>query len=134
MRETANYKLHLTDDSSERFQDWRNAMNGPDNSNMVKIDEALGEKAERSIELSAVLVSNAWVGETAPFVQELNIEGLSAKQNGTIFVSYSATQEQIKDARKANLRVSGQNDGKLIIVADKWQPTQDIPVSIILFG
>lgn len=46
MSETKNYKLHLTDDSSERFLDWRNEMNGVEDSNMVKIDTALGEKAD----------------------------------------------------------------------------------------
>lgn len=66
MSETTNYKLHLTDDSSERFQDWRNAMNGPDDSNMVKIDTALGEKANSSVSVAAVLLSTAWAGINPP--------------------------------------------------------------------
>ena len=49
MSNTPNYNLYLTDDSSTRFQEWRNQMNGTENSNMVKIDAALGEKANSSV-------------------------------------------------------------------------------------
>ena len=41
MSNTPNYNLYLTDGSSTRFQEWRNQMNGTENSNMVKIDAAL---------------------------------------------------------------------------------------------
>ncbi len=43
MSETTNYKLHLTESSSEKFLDWRKEMNGATNSNMVKIDKELGK-------------------------------------------------------------------------------------------
>ena len=46
---TTNYNLYLEDDSTTRFLDWRKKMNGTDNSNMVKIDAALGEKANSSV-------------------------------------------------------------------------------------
>lgn len=45
MSETENYGLHLTDDSSEKFKDWREAMNSSGNSNMEIIDSALGQMA-----------------------------------------------------------------------------------------
>ena len=50
MSETIHYNLHLTDDSSERFIDWREAMNGPNDSNMTKIDTALWDKYEKPSE------------------------------------------------------------------------------------
>lgn len=134
MNETTNYKLHLTDDSSERFQDWRMKMNGTENSNMVKIDKALGEKANSSIAISATLLASAWVGVTAPFTQELSVEGLTAAQNGVIDVAHDATATQREIAREAMLSVIGQSDGKLIIAADGEMPEFDIPVYIILLG
>jgi len=134
MSETTNYKLHLTDDSSERFQDWRNAMNGPDDSNMVKIDTALGEKANSSVSVAAVLLSTAWAGINPPFTQTLVVEGLTATQNGTISVAHNATSEQREIAREAMLSVVGQEEGKLLIAADGELPERDIPVYIILLG
>ena len=43
MPETTNLKLHLTDDPQEHFIDWREAMNGVTDSNMTKIDDAVGK-------------------------------------------------------------------------------------------
>lgn len=122
MRETTNCKLHLTDDASERFLDWRNAMNGPDNSNMIKIDNAIGEKANRSISIVATLSATAWSGAHSPFTQTLNVEGLKAIHNGYISVAHEATLEQREIAREAMLSVTGQTDGSLIIVADGEMP------------
>ena len=133
MSETARYKLHLTDDSNERFLDWREAMNGTGNSNMVKIDRALGEKADSSVDIDAVLLADAWEGESAPFTQALSIDGLT-DQNGTISVSHTAVLEQREAARCAVMSVAGQGDGKLIIVADGRKPAVDIPVTVIMIG
>lgn len=134
MSETENYGLYLTDDSTEKFLPWREKMNGTGNSNMRKIDQALGAKADRSVAVSAVLLASAWEGVDSPFTQELAVEGLAAEQNGTISVAQGATAEQREIARDAMLAVLGQADGKLIIAADGELPEQDIPVSIILFG
>jgi len=134
MSETTNYKLHLTDDSSERFQDWRNAMNGPDNSNMVKIDEILWSKADNSIYVSCTLLASAWSGVDAPYIQSLYVDGLGQSQNGTISIAQNATFEQREMARDAKLAVTGQADGELIISADGEMPDIDIPVYIILLG
>lgn len=134
MSETMNYGLYITDDGSERFLDWRKQMNGTENSNMVKIDTALGQKANSSIAINATLVSTAWSGIDAPFTQELAVEGLTETQNGTISVAHNATVEQRKIAREAMLSVIGQENGKLIIAADGEMPEFDIPVYIILLG
>ena len=134
MSETTNYGLHLTDNSSERFQDWREKMNGTNGSNMIKIDVALGEKANKSVAITTTLMTSAWAGIEAPFTQELSITGLAAEQNGEISIAHNATPLQRDIARSALLAVTGQSEGKLMIVADGELPEQDIPVSIILFG
>ena len=134
MSETTNYGLYLTNDNLEKFKDWREKMNGETDSNMVKIDTALGEKANNSIAINATLLASAWVGVDAPYTQELAVSGLSAAQNGTISVAHEATFEQREIAREAMLSVTGQEDGKLIISADGEMPEFDIPVYIILLG
>lgn len=132
MSETTNYNLHITEDSSERFQDWRNAMNGPDNSNMIKIDTALGQKADKSRDVNATLSSSGWLGSSAPFIQTLAVEGLTSTQNGSINISHSCTFEQRKATRDAILSILSQEDGALVIVADGKKPSMDIPVIITL--
>lgn len=134
MSETTNYKLHLTGDNTEKFLDWREKMNGTEDSNMIKIDNALGEKANSSVAIYTTLLASAWVGVNAPFTQELSVEGLTASQNGVIDVAHDATATQREIAREAMLSVVGQADGTLTIAADGEMPEFDIPVYIILLG
>jgi hypothetical protein len=131
---TTNYGLYLTDDSSERFQEWRSKINGTTDSNMLKIDAALGQKADSSTSIEAVLLASAWVGSSAPYTQDISVNGLTADHNGSISISQSATTMQRDAARKAVLLVSGQEDNKLTISADGGMPDVDIPVCIILLG
>lgn len=132
MSETKNYKLYVTDDSSERFLNVRKRIYGEADSNMVKIDTILGQKADNSDVVNATLLASAWSGIDAPFTQELSVAGLSATQNGTISVAHSATTEQREIARNAMLSVIGQESGKLIIAADGELPELDIPVFILI--
>ena len=79
MSETPNYGLYLEDDASARFQDWREKINGTDNSNMVKIDTALGTMAQKSGKVTGTLLASAWSGIDSPFTQTLAVEGLGAE-------------------------------------------------------
>lgn len=109
-------------------------MNGTGDSNMVKIDTALGNKADNSVVVTTTLLASAWAGVDAPFTQELAVEGLLQSTNGIIDVAHDATAEQRAIAREAMLAVVGQADGKLTIAADGEMPEFDIPVYIILLG
>lgn len=133
MSTTTNYGLYITDDSSETFQNWRRGMNGVDDSNMIKIDNALYQKADKSKSETATLLSSAWTGESAPYTQTISVENLTAEQNGNISVSKSSSFEQRDAARAAMLSVVGQQNGSLTIAADGDKPETDIPVDIILF-
>lgn len=134
MSETTNYGLHLTDDSSETFLNWRTKMNGTDpDSNMQIIDKALGEKADHNDQLTGVLSADAWEGDEAPYTQEVSIEGLEAEQDGEIGLSQEATADERQAAREAMLNPIGQSDGKLVIAADGSLPEIDIPFVITLF-
>ncbi len=44
MSETSNYNLYICDDYNVHFLEWRDKINGSDNSNMVKIDAALSDQ------------------------------------------------------------------------------------------
>lgn len=134
IKETTNYKLHLCDDDTKKFKEWREEMSGTNDSNMQKIDIALSQKANSSISIEAVLKADSWRGFTSPFTQVLEIDGLSANHNGSLAVSHSATIEQRDAVREALLVITKQEDGKLTVSADGELPSVDIPVFIILFG
>lgn len=133
MSETENYGLILTDDNQMNFIDWRKIINGDTNSNMEKIDTALGEKANLSVAISAVLSMSAW-SENAPYSQTISVDGLIEEQNGIITIGQNITTEQIEDVVAADIRISNQADGSLTVTAYGNKPTCDIPVTIILFG
>ena len=44
-KETKNLGLYIEDSAEIKFQDWRNRINGPEGSNMEKIDAAFGNIA-----------------------------------------------------------------------------------------
>lgn len=134
MSETTNYGLYIESGNTARFADWREKMNGENDSNMIKIDAALSEKANNSVIVTTTLLASAWAGVNAPFTQELSVDGLLKDTNGIIDVAHNATAEQREIAREAMLAVVGQENGKLTIVADGEMPEFDIPVYIILLG
>ena len=134
MSETINYGLYIEDDSSTNFLDWRLGMNGPNESNMIKIDKILAEKANNSLYITGSLKENEhWIGD-GPYTQKISIEGLSSNQNGIISVAHGASDVQREAARRAMLSVIGQEDGALIISADGEVPEVPIPVMIVLLG
>lgn len=131
MSATKNYDLGLTDNDQTKFKDWREMINGTSNSNMEKIDTALGEKANHSVPVEAVLFMSAWEGDY-PYVQTISVENLTADQNGIIAVKQNITIEQYEAAVAADMRISEQADGSLTITANGDKPMCDIPVMIIL--
>lgn len=133
MSATKNYDLALTDNDQTKFKEWRESINGNSNSNMEKIDTALGEKANLSVAINAVLLMSAW-SDDSPYVQTISVEGLNADQNGIITIGQNITTEQLEDVVAADMRISGQVDGAFTVTAYGDKPTRDIPVTIILLG
>lgn len=133
MSATKNYDLALTDNDQTKFKEWRESINGNSNSNMEKIDTALGEKANLSVAINAVLLMSAW-SDDSPYVQTISVEGLNADQNGIITIGQNITTEQLEDVVAADMRISDQTDGSLTVTAYGDKPTCDIPVTIILLG
>ena len=133
MSATKNYDLALTDNDQTKFKEWRESINGNSNSNMEKIDTALGEKANLSVAINAVLSVSAW-SEDSPYSQTISIDGLTADQNGILTIGQNITTEQIEDVVAADMRITDQADGSLTVTAYGDKPTRDIPVIIILLG
>ena len=133
MSATKNYDLALTVNDQTKFKEWRESINGNSNSNMEKIDTALGEKANLSVAINAVLLMSAW-SDDSPYVQTISVEGLTADQNGIITIGQNITTEQLEDVVAADMRISDQTDGSLTVTAYGDKPTRDIPVTIILLG
>lgn len=133
MSETKNCNLTLTDNDQTKFKEWREAINGSLNSNMVKIDNAIGEKANLSVAINTVLLVSAW-SETAPYVQTISIDDLGANQNGILTIGQNITTEQLEDVVAADMRITDQVAGAFTVTAYGDKPTRDIPVTIILLG
>lgn len=134
MSETTNYHLFVTDDSSMTFKNVREKVYGEADSNMVKIDAALSEKAEQSQSINMTLPASGWSEGSSPCFQTISVEGLTASQNGVIGVAQDITTQQMEVVCAAELHVSGQSDGAITITANGDRPTCDIPVTIILIG
>ena len=109
-------------------------MNGTSNSNMTKIDTALGTMAKKANQVTGVLLASAWQGVDSPFTQTLSVEGLGAEQIGNIGLAQNATIIQRDAARMALLVVIGQTAETLTIAADGELPEVDIPVVVTLLG
>lgn len=134
LNETTNYHLYLTDDSNTRFLEWRNKMNGTEDSNMIKIDNALAEKAANSRAITETLFADQWIASDSIYTQDIAIENLTAEQNGVIGAAQNLTEIQLEAIRAAGLYISSQRDGYLTIASDGEIPSCDIPVLIILLG
>lgn len=132
MSETPNYKLPITEDPKTKFRQWRDLINGPGDSAMNKIDQALAEKVNHRDPIETVLKSSEWSSGSTPYVQTLSIEGMTSESNGIVGISQSAAFEQREIAREAILFVQSQGEDTLTIAADGDCPTADIPITIIL--
>jgi len=129
MAETPNYGLYVNEDPSELFLKWREKTG----SNMTKIDKALSGKADKSRSVTATLLAASW-SDTAPYMQSISIEGLTANQNGSIAIAPGVTPEQLQAATNAVLSVSAQTDGGLTISAGHAKPSVDIPVVVVILN
>lgn len=130
MAETNNYELHLNDDSSMTFLEWRKQINGLYDSNMQKLDSILWDKADKSFTLTTQLLANQWNNK----LQTITIDGLLQEQNGIIGLSPNVTIEQVNAACLSGLYIAEQRKDSLTIGYKGSDPTVDIPISIILFS
>lgn len=135
MGATPNYGLYVTEENDDpSFLAWRKDVCGVSNSNMTKIDSALGTKAQKSSFIDAKLTVSGWSGSSAPFSQVLAISGLHSDSNGSITISSGATEDERAAARSAILSVSQQAEGSITILADGDKPEIELPVTVLIVG
>lgn len=135
MSVTPNYALQLHSNTSTRFKQFREDISGETDSNMIKIDTALGEKADKSISVNVTLQASAWTGEAAPYEQIVSVAGISgAQQNGFITISKDATDEQNAAAVAAVISVTDQQKDQMTLSCSGVKPSIDIPAMIILIN
>lgn len=98
------------------------------------VKEIIDSKANLSSAINVTIKASDWTGDSAPFSQEIIVDGLSATSNGMISLSHSASSDQREAARNAMFSIAEQDDNKITIIADGDIPTIDIPALIIIFG
>lgn len=134
MQTTENYGLYLTDDSNEHFLDWRLQMNGLDDSNMVKIDQALAMKADQPEKYAVTLEAALWTGDTALYSYAITFEN----HNNTtdlveLMVGDDMTVEQVVAMQSANIvYAEWTTETMLTLSAFGEKPAVDAPVSIVI--
>lgn len=136
MTTTPRYGLYVTEDTDEQitFREWRDRMASSEDSNMIRIDSALAQKAACSRMVNVTLPAAGWRGSTAPFMQDIAVDGLTAGTNGLITLSGDASTEQQTAARKAKIVVAEQTNGTFALKCSGKKPTVDIPAVIIILG
>lgn len=102
-------------------------------SSIDDINTTLTTKANNSVSVEGTLLASGWIGESAPFTQELFITQMTADCNGTISLPNGASIEQVSAVKASRLTPIRQSDGSITISAEE-KPTTDIPVVVIILG
>lgn len=97
-------------------------------------DAQVGKKPDKSRSGEGRLLAEAWVNDSPPFVMEMALSDIKAGQNGVLGLSQSITKEELEAACDAELHISGQTDGGIVISAFGKKPETDIPIAFTLLG
>lgn len=90
--------------------------------------------AAPSTSFQRTLSATGWIGEEAPYTQEVSSGTNNKNANGYVALPQTATAAQIEAAQKARLRVSAQTFYQFTVTADGEKPTVDIPIQVTLLG
>ena len=127
MSNTPNYDLYLTDTDAISFLEWRKKINGTENSNMMKIDAAVGNKANKSTTVAVTLTAAGWDTETK--TQTVTATGVTETANCIVTAapaSYVAYGE-------AWVRCTAQGAGTLTFACETV-PTEDLTANVLILG
>ena len=129
------YEIALADGFEGTEEEWLESLHGDD---YVLTDSDIEEIAdlveEHTSEITVILTASGWEGTAAPYMQTVNVDGMAADTQGTVFVSESATDEQYNAAMYAMLRKTAQGTNSITLKAYGEKPTIDIPLTVRIGG
>ena len=132
MNVTANYGLYITEPQDDpKFREFREKLCGNNESNMVLIDRLLAEKAEVSV-VNATLLASDWDGTQAPYIQTLQIDGVTPQADGVVTVSPDISDSVWEVVCNAGLRKTVQDNASATFCANS-KPEVDIPIVFLIF-
>lgn len=106
---------------------------GADGTSGITQEQADGLYAKKYSISSVTLATANWVGNSAPFTQDITITGITSSSVIGILPSDTATVDNRSAWRSALISgIAGTN--KITITADGDKPTTDIPMSITVWG
>ena len=102
------------------------------NSVKAAYDLASGKAAPAS-ELSLTLASGSWTSATPP-TQTVSATGVTANSNIVVGLASTATSAQYDAAAAAKLLCTAQGSGEITITCYGTEPTENIPISVVILG
>lgn len=94
----------------------------------------LDSKANKSIDITATLLASGWMGENAPYIYNLSVEGVTDTSNQELLPALDITTAQLTALQAANIQDNEQYEGTVSLKAFGTKPTIDLPIRIILRG
>lgn len=99
------------------------------------LQEQIDRKAFKSAVYEMEIQSANWsTNNTAPFTNEMEVEGVTESNIVEIGLSENATSNQVKAWNNANIVDGGQSEGSITLRAWGMKPTENIPVNVIVRG
>lgn len=93
-----------------------------------KVDNLPGVSGEISRSVDVTLTVAGWENNR----QVVEIEGLTANQNGVVGLSQDISTAERETVASAELYICGQADGSFTVAYGGDKPTYDIPITLIL--
>lgn len=91
-------------------------------------------KANPASRVFKTLSAGAWAGSEAPFIQIVDVMGLTSSSTGIVGIPLTASKEQFDVAADAQLKLTAQSNGSVSISAYGVKPEIDIPIQITIVG
>lgn len=91
-------------------------------------------KANPASRVFKTLSAGAWAGSEAPFIQTVDVMGLTSSSTGIVGIPLTASKEQFDVAADAQLKLTAQSNGSVSISAYGVKPEIDIPIQITIVG
>jgi hypothetical protein len=89
--------------------------------------------AKKNTALSKTLASGSWSSSTPP-TQTISVTGVIASDNIIVGIASTATSAQYEAAAAAKLLCTAQGTGTITVTCYGTEPTEDIPISVLIVG